>query len=131
MQRGSGRTRRKNGVRHKLLGLTKTACFCVRLQYLIFLTHAWDRQNTHSPVTCNELHVRPVHLTTSVGLAAVLRGSLSWQHTTAAALLLLPHGPGTTRLSVPGSFDQLYRVSGALCRGGGWGAGERGPVSLI
>lgn len=88
MQTGCSKTGKRNGVRHKLLGTPKTAYFCVHVKYLIFLTHTWDRQNTHSPIKCNELHARLVHLTTSVGLAAMLQGFLYWQHTTTAALPL-------------------------------------------
>lgn len=88
MQTGSRKTGKRNGVRHKLLGMPRTAYFCVHFKYLIFLTHTWDRQNTYSPIKCKELHVRLVHLTTLVGLAAVLQGFLYWQHTTTAALPL-------------------------------------------
>lgn len=52
------------------------------------MMYIWDRQNTHSPIKCNELHARLVHLSTSVGLTPMLQGFPYWQHGTAAALLL-------------------------------------------
>lgn len=91
--------------------MPKTAYFCVHFKYLNFLTHTWDRQNTHSPVKCHELYVRLVHLTTSAGLAAMLQGFLYWQHTTTAVVLLCyPTYQKMTRLLNPRGFHQMYWV---------------------
>lgn len=87
MQTGSRKTG-KERVSHKLLGMPKMTNFSDHFKYLIFLMHIWDGWNAHSPVKCNELYVRIVHLNTSIGLAAMLQCVLCWQHTTTTAL---PH----------------------------------------
>lgn len=109
---GIQQNRKKEWSQAQLLGMPKPAYFCVHFKYLIFLTHTWDRRNTHSPIKCNELHVRLVHLTTSVGLAAMLQGFLYWQRTTTAALpLCYP-----TCQAQPGCLTQDPLTSCTGCR---------------
>lgn len=76
------------------------------------MMYIWDRIHTQSPIKCNELHARFVHLSTSAGFAPMLQGFLHWQHSTAAALLLCY----PTCQTKPGCLNQDPLCSCTGCR---------------
>lgn len=101
----------RHGVRQKLLGCQNPPIF-VFIKSIQFLWCTFGIEHTQSPIKRNELHVRLVHLSTSVGLVLTLQGFLHWQHSTTAALLLCY----TTCQTKPGRLSQDPLCSCIGCR---------------